>query len=92
MSFEPFVIEAPAKVNLALHVLGRRDDGYHELDSIVAFADRGDSLRFAPATWRPVQAGDNAAAMSATALREPPGVAIVETRDIAAAAVSGDQP
>ena len=50
MSFEPFVIEAPAKVNLALHVLGRRDDGYHELDSIVAFADRGDSLRFAPAT------------------------------------------
>jgi 4-diphosphocytidyl-2-C-methyl-D-erythritol kinase len=49
MSFEPFVIAAPAKVNLALHVLGRRDDGYHELDSIVAFADRGDSLRFAPA-------------------------------------------
>jgi len=50
MSFEAFVIDAPAKVNLALHVLGRRDDGYHELDSIVAFADRGDSLRFAPAT------------------------------------------
>lgn len=35
---------APAKVNLALHVLGRRDDGYHELDSIVAFADVGDRL------------------------------------------------
>jgi 4-diphosphocytidyl-2-C-methyl-D-erythritol kinase len=50
MRFEPFVIAAPAKVNLALHVLGRRDDGYHELDSIVAFADRGDSLRFAPAS------------------------------------------
>ena len=35
---------APAKVNLALHVLGRRDDGYHELDSMVAFADVGDRL------------------------------------------------
>lgn len=35
---------APAKINLALHVLGRRDDGYHELDSIVAFADVGDRL------------------------------------------------
>lgn len=37
---------APAKINLALHVLGRRNDGYHELDSIVAFADVGDVLKF----------------------------------------------
>jgi 4-diphosphocytidyl-2-C-methyl-D-erythritol kinase len=37
---------APAKINLALHVLGRRTDGYHELDSIVAFADVGDVLTF----------------------------------------------
>ena len=35
---------AKAKVNLALHVLGRRADGYHELDSIVAFAELGDLL------------------------------------------------
>ena len=35
---------AKAKINLALHVQGRRDDGYHELDSIVAFADIGDEL------------------------------------------------
>jgi 4-diphosphocytidyl-2-C-methyl-D-erythritol kinase len=35
---------APAKINLALHVLGRRADGYHELDSIVAFASVGDEL------------------------------------------------
>lgn len=35
---------AAAKVNLALHVTGRRDDGYHELDSLVVFADIGDSL------------------------------------------------
>lgn len=33
---------APAKVNLYLHVIGRRPDGYHSLDSLVAFADIGD--------------------------------------------------
>jgi len=40
---------APAKLNLYLHVLGRRADGYHELDSLVAFADVGDRLRLLPA-------------------------------------------
>lgn len=39
---------APAKVNLTLHVLGRRADGYHELESLVAFADVGDELTFTP--------------------------------------------
>ncbi len=48
--FEPFTEKAPAKINLALHVLGRRADGYHELDSAVAFADVGDELDFAPAS------------------------------------------
>jgi 4-diphosphocytidyl-2-C-methyl-D-erythritol kinase len=33
---------APAKINLTLRVLGRRDDGYHELESLVTFADLGD--------------------------------------------------
>ncbi|MGR3388025.1 MAG: hypothetical protein ACU0DB_13765, partial [Paracoccus sp. (in: a-proteobacteria)] len=33
---------ARAKLNLALHVTGRREDGYHLLDSLVAFADIGD--------------------------------------------------
>jgi 4-diphosphocytidyl-2-C-methyl-D-erythritol kinase len=36
-------------VNLALHVLGRRGDGYHLLDSLVAFAGVGDVLHAAPA-------------------------------------------
>lgn len=45
----PFSLFAPAKINLALHVLGRRADGYHDLDSIVAFADVGDTLTFTPA-------------------------------------------
>jgi 4-diphosphocytidyl-2-C-methyl-D-erythritol kinase len=35
---------APAKLNLFLHVTGRRADGYHFLDSLVAFADCGDVL------------------------------------------------
>ncbi|MBI1208088.1 MAG: 4-(cytidine 5'-diphospho)-2-C-methyl-D-erythritol kinase [Azospirillum sp.] len=40
---------APAKVNLYLHVLGRRANGYHELDSLVMFAEAGDHLTIAPA-------------------------------------------
>ena len=42
------VEEAPAKVNLTLRVLGRRADGYHEIESLVAFASVGDALSFAP--------------------------------------------
>jgi 4-diphosphocytidyl-2-C-methyl-D-erythritol kinase len=40
---------APAKVNLHLHVTGRRDDGYHLLDSLVVFAGAGDRLTVSPA-------------------------------------------
>jgi 4-diphosphocytidyl-2-C-methyl-D-erythritol kinase len=35
---------APAKINLTLHVTGQRADGYHLLDSLVAFADVGDRI------------------------------------------------
>ena len=35
---------APAKINLALHLRRRRDDGYHDLETIFAFADFGDTL------------------------------------------------
>ena len=41
---------APAKVNLALHVTGQRDDGYHLLDSLVVFAGAGDRVTVAPGT------------------------------------------
>ena len=44
----PFVENAPAKVNLTLRVLGRRSDGYHEIESLVAFAEFGDTLSFSP--------------------------------------------
>ena len=40
---------APAKLNLYLHVTGRRDDGYHLLDSLVVFADAADRIDAAPA-------------------------------------------
>ena len=47
--------KAPAKINLTLRVLGRRADGYHELESLVAFADVADTLTLSrvPRTgWR----------------------------------------
>ena len=40
---------APAKINLALHLRRRRPDGYHDLETIFAFTQFGDTLRVAPA-------------------------------------------
>ncbi len=37
-----------AKLNLTLEVLGRRADGFHELRSLVAFADLGDDVELEP--------------------------------------------
>lgn len=42
------VYPAPAKLNLFLHVVGRRADGYHLLQTLFRFIDHGDSLRFLP--------------------------------------------
>ncbi|WP_442753819.1 4-(cytidine 5'-diphospho)-2-C-methyl-D-erythritol kinase [Methylocystis sp. JAN1] len=42
------VTRAPAKINLTLHILGRRADGYHELESLVAFSGAGDTLSLIP--------------------------------------------
>ena len=39
---------APAKVNLTLRVIGRRADGYHDIDSLVVFARLADRLTFSP--------------------------------------------
>jgi 4-diphosphocytidyl-2-C-methyl-D-erythritol kinase len=47
-STDSLVENAPAKVNLTLRVLGRRADGYHEIESLVAFADFGDTLSLVP--------------------------------------------
>lgn len=44
MSVPMFTEVARAKVNLYLHVTGRRGDGYHLLDSLIVFADFGDTI------------------------------------------------
>src|SRR4051795_12807742 len=56
---------APAKVNLFLHVVGRRADGYHLLDSLVVFADIGDRVAASPSD-RPllIVGGPEAAALT----------------------------
>lgn len=43
----PVTEHAPAKINLTLHVTGQRADGYHLLDSLVMFADKGDRITLA---------------------------------------------
>ena len=44
------VYPAPAKLNLFLHVVGRRADGYHLLQTLFRFIDYGDRLSFSPRT------------------------------------------
>ncbi|MDR6713573.1 4-diphosphocytidyl-2-C-methyl-D-erythritol kinase [Pseudomonas hunanensis] len=40
-------LPAPAKLNLWLHIIGRRDDGYHLLETVFQFLEHADELRFA---------------------------------------------
>ncbi|KQQ50824.1 4-(cytidine 5'-diphospho)-2-C-methyl-D-erythritol kinase [Pseudomonas sp. Leaf127] len=47
MAAPQLILPAPAKLNLMLHILGRRTDGYHELQTIFQFLDHGDELGFA---------------------------------------------
>jgi len=46
MTNSPFPWPAPAKINLFLHITGRRDDGYHLLQTVFQFIDYGDTLYF----------------------------------------------
>ncbi|HEV8389066.1 MAG TPA: 4-(cytidine 5'-diphospho)-2-C-methyl-D-erythritol kinase [Dongiaceae bacterium] len=75
---------ARAKVNLYLHITGRRADGYHLLDSLIVFADTGDEIKLAAADRLqlaidgPFAAGleagpDNLVLRAAHALRELTG-------------------
>jgi 4-diphosphocytidyl-2-C-methyl-D-erythritol kinase len=52
---KPVVEVAPAKINLCLHVTGRRADGYHLLDSLVVFAGIGDRITAAPSSFLSLQ-------------------------------------
>lgn len=47
-SFRRIRVDAPAKINLFLHVTGRRDNGYHLLESLVVFTETGDRLSVEP--------------------------------------------
>ncbi|MBD3658214.1 MULTISPECIES: 4-(cytidine 5'-diphospho)-2-C-methyl-D-erythritol kinase [Marinobacter] len=42
----PLTLPSPAKLNLFLHIVGRRPDGYHELQTLFQFLDYGDDLTF----------------------------------------------
>lgn len=46
MSNEPISLLAPAKLNLFLHITGRRADGYHELQTLFQLLDYGDQMQF----------------------------------------------
>lgn len=73
---------APAKLNLFLHVLGRRADGYHELQTGFQFLDWGDRLHFeldddtaiTRVGWREVPPDQDLVVRAATLLRERAGI------------------
>jgi 4-diphosphocytidyl-2-C-methyl-D-erythritol kinase len=76
---------APAKINLFLHVVGRRADGYHQLQTVFRFLDYGDELHFAPradgaivlATPLPgVPAQSDLTVRAANLLREHAGIGV----------------
>ena len=46
VSTAPLTLIAPAKLNLFLHINARRDDGYHELETLFTFLEFGDDLTF----------------------------------------------
>jgi 4-diphosphocytidyl-2-C-methyl-D-erythritol kinase len=77
---------APAKINLSLHVTGKRADGYHLLDSLVVFAGIGDRLHAEPADGLSLRVtgpfaagldgeGDNLILRAARALADAAGIA-----------------
>ncbi|PAU80031.1 4-(cytidine 5'-diphospho)-2-C-methyl-D-erythritol kinase [Halovibrio salipaludis] len=74
-------LPAPAKLNLFLHITGRRDGGYHELQTLFQFLDHSDRLRITPRSdgrirvygpeWLP--SGDNLITRAADRLRARTG-------------------
>lgn len=91
---------AYAKINLALHVRRRREDGYHELETLFAFVDAGDVLVVQPAAQDSVQvvgefaAGlddplDNLVARALNALPRPQGLAVTLEKNLPVAAGLG---
>jgi len=82
------VRDAPAKINLALHVTGRRADGYHELESLVVFTRFGDRISVA-------RSHIDSIALSgrfATAVPDDGGNLVARARDQLRAALRRDGP
>ena len=88
---------AYAKINLALHVRRRREDGYHELETLFAFVDAGDVLTATPAARDSVTtlgefAGvldnpfDNLVARALSALPRPQGLSVTLEKNLPVAA------
>ncbi len=89
-----------AKINLALHVRRRREDGYHELETLFAFVDAGDLLTAEPTAQDSVTtlgefAGgldnpfDNLVARALNALPRPQGLAVTLEKNLPVAAGLG---
>lgn len=95
-----FTQTAYAKINLALHVRRRRDDGYHELETLFAFVDAGDTLsarvgeqdsvetigEFATGIDNPM---DNLVARALACLPRPHGLAVTLEKNLPVAAGLG---
>lgn len=78
----PLTLLSPAKLNLMLHITGRRDDGYHLLQTVFQLLDYGDTLTFEARTSGPVEvlppipgvtAGDNLITRAALLLQSSVG-------------------
>ncbi|MBD59200.1 MAG: 4-(cytidine 5'-diphospho)-2-C-methyl-D-erythritol kinase [Citromicrobium sp.] len=91
---------AYAKLNLALHVRARRDDGYHELETLFAFCEHGDVLSAQPAGRDEVRVvgefggnvgdpGDNLVARALSALPHPDGLSVTLEKNLPVAAGLG---
>lgn len=100
----PVIERAPAKINLNLHVTGRRSDGWHMIESFVAFADVSDVLTFNAAPHFSLEitgpfaaalpSENNLALKAARALRDgvsalPPGCSIMLEKNLPVASGIG---
>lgn len=55
----PLVLRSPGKINLFLHVTGKRDDGYHSLETVFQFLNFADTLTFEPSGSDEIKRIDN---------------------------------
>ncbi|KQX22664.1 MULTISPECIES: 4-(cytidine 5'-diphospho)-2-C-methyl-D-erythritol kinase [unclassified Sphingomonas] len=80
---------AYAKINLALHVRRRRADGYHDIETIFAFAEEGDRVGARPGTARLTLSGPFAAALAGA---DPEDNLVIRAARALCAAIGGAPP